>query len=301
MSSPTRPDSAKPLCAETSRAHAEPLHATASRVDTWILIEYRGLWAHDAVDGSTLSSELKAFLVEERRRLPHARILFVRRNERRSRDGLLAYVARSTRSERGLRCLELERHDDLIGLDLGCGRRAGRAPALPRLHARQARPLLREVRPAALRRGRGAGRGRLGLAVVAHRRRPLRRQPRRARRRRLLRPRRAGGGLARRRGRARAARAPARSTAAARATASPPRRRRSRCGKRRHCSASTTSACARSPATVSGWRAEVAAAGTAYEVDVHVEEGAPTHLTCSTSRLSRPKRFVAGTPRARAA
>jgi len=49
------------------------------------------------------------------------------------------------------------------------------------------------------------------------------------------------------------------------------------------------------------WRAAVAAAGTAYEVDVHVEEGAPTHLTCSTGRLSRPKRFVAGTPRARAA
>ena len=118
MSSPTTPDSAKPLCAETSRAHAESLHATASRVDTWILIEYRGLWAHHAVDGSTLSSELKAFLVAERRRLPHARILFVRRNERRSRDGLLTYVARSTPNERGLRCRELERHDDLIGLDL---------------------------------------------------------------------------------------------------------------------------------------------------------------------------------------
>ena len=52
----------KPLCAETSRAHAEPLGATASRVDTWILLEYRGLWAHDAVDGSTLSRELKAHL-----------------------------------------------------------------------------------------------------------------------------------------------------------------------------------------------------------------------------------------------
>ena len=49
------------------------------------------------------------------------------------------------------------------------------------------------------------------------------------------------------------------------------------------------------------WRADVAAAGTAYEVDVHLEEGAPTHLTCSTSRLSRPKRYVAGTPRARGA
>ena len=124
MSSPTRPDSAKPLCAETSRAHAEPLHATASRVDTWILIEYRGLWAHDAVDGSTLSGALKAHLVAERVRLPHARILFVRRSERRSGDGLLAFFARSTPSERELRWIELERHDDLIGLDLATAGRS---------------------------------------------------------------------------------------------------------------------------------------------------------------------------------
>ena len=107
-----------------SRAYAESLHATASRVDTWILIEYRGLWAHDAVDGSTLSGALKAHLVAERVRLPHARILFVRRSERRSGDGLLAFFARSTPSERELRCIELERHDDLIGLDLATAGRS---------------------------------------------------------------------------------------------------------------------------------------------------------------------------------
>ena len=61
-----RPGASRSLCAETSLAHAEPLAATASRVDTWILIEYRGLWAHDAVDGSTLSRELKAHLRAER-------------------------------------------------------------------------------------------------------------------------------------------------------------------------------------------------------------------------------------------
>ena len=49
------------------------------------------------------------------------------------------------------------------------------------------------------------------------------------------------------------------------------------------------------------WRAIATAGGTDYEVDVHVEEGSLTHLTCSTSRLSRPKRYVAGTPRARGA
>ena len=92
-----RPGRLEPLCAETSLAHAEPVGATASRVGTWILLEYRGLWAHDAVDRSTLSPELKAFLRAERRRLPHARILFVRSAERRGRDGLAAFLARTTR------------------------------------------------------------------------------------------------------------------------------------------------------------------------------------------------------------
>ena len=95
-----RPGRVKPFCAETSRADAEPLAATASRVDTWILIEYRGLWAHDAVDGSTLSPELKAYLRAERARLPHARILFVRRAERRGGDGLLAFVAQTAEEAR---------------------------------------------------------------------------------------------------------------------------------------------------------------------------------------------------------
>ena len=209
MSSPTRPDSTKPLCAETSRAHAESLHATASRVDTWILIEYRGLWAHDAVDGSTLSRELKDYLVAERVRLPRSRILFVRSTDRRSTDGLVAYVARSTaaRARASLPRAGAARRPDRPRPD--DGRHAGRPPALPRLHARQARPLLRQVRPAALRRRPRAGGRRLGVAVVARRRRPLRGESRRPRRRCLLRPRRAGGGLARGRGGARAARAPA--------------------------------------------------------------------------------------------
>ena len=90
--------------------------ATASRVDTWILIEYRGLWAHDAVDGSTLSGELKAHLRAERTRLPHARILFVRRAERRGRDGLLGLRRPHDGERRPIRRLELERHDDLIGV-----------------------------------------------------------------------------------------------------------------------------------------------------------------------------------------
>lgn len=50
-----------------------------------------------------------------------------------------------------------------------------------------------------------------------------------------------------------------------------------------------------------GWRAEVEADEAVYEVEVALTEGEPTHLTCSTSQLKRPKRYVAGSLRARGA
>jgi hypothetical protein len=49
------------------------------------------------------------------------------------------------------------------------------------------------------------------------------------------------------------------------------------------------------------WHAQVEAGGTAYDVDVHREQGEATHLTCSSLQLKRPTHYVAGTPRARAA
>ena len=48
-----------------------------------------------------------------------------------------------------------------------------------------------------------------------------------------------------------------------------------------------------------GWQAEVEAGGAAYDVGVRVEEGEPTHLTCSTIALKRPKHYVGELPVAR--
>ena len=300
MSSPTRPDAAKPLCAETSRAHAESLQATASRVNTWILIEYRGLWAHDAVDGSTLGRALKEHLVAERVRLPHARILFVRRNERRSRDGLLAYVARSTQSGGELRCLELERHDDLIGLDLATAGAPVDHPLFlvcthgkhDRCCAKYGRPLYEAVREQVedgwawqsshLGGDRFAG----NLVVLAD-------------------------GVYY--GRVEPAEAWPVVEAALEGRVHMPLYRGRSC---HGFAAQAAEIAVREATSLLGvdevrlrsierdgvrWRAIASAGGTDYEVEVHVEEGSPTHLTCSTSRLSRPKRYVAGTPRARGA
>ena len=234
-------------------------------------------------------------------RLPHARILFVRRSERRSGDGLLAFVARSTPSERELRCVELERHDDLVGLDLATAGRSVDHPLFlvcthgkhDRCCAKFGRPLYDAVREQVedgwVWQSSHVGGDRFAGNVVVlddgvyyGRVEPSEAWPvveaaleRRVHLPALPRP------LV--------------------PTASPRRRRRSRCARRPRCSASTTFTCVRSPATARAGAREVDAAGTGYDVDVHVEEGAPTHLTCSTTRLSRPKRFVAGTPRVRAA
>ena len=300
MSSPTRPESTRPLCAETSRAHAEPLHATASRVDNWILIEYRGLWAHDAVDGSTLTAAVKEHLVEARRGLPHTRILFIRRAERRSGDGLLAYVVRSTRTERELRYLELERYDDLVGVDFAAAGRPVDHPLFlvcthgkhDRCCAKFGRPLYDAVREQVegewVWQSSHVGGDRFAGNVVA-----------------------LPDGVYY--GRVEPAEAWAVVEAALeRRVHLPLYRGRSCYGFAAQAAelavreagglAGVDDVIVRSIAPQGdGWRAVVEAGGKVQEAAVHVEEGALTHLTCSTARLNRPKRYVAEILRAPAA
>jgi len=106
----------RPLCAEVSAGLAEPVGATASRVDNWILLEYRGLWSPDPLRGSMLAPEVKAHLSQQLAR-PRSRLLFIRR-PRHERHGVVCYTA--TTRERGstLHRLELEVHEELVGLDL---------------------------------------------------------------------------------------------------------------------------------------------------------------------------------------
>jgi hypothetical protein len=108
----------RPLCAEVSRESAEPLAATASRIENWILLEYRGLWSRDIVAGSRLPDDVKAHLLEQLAALPRSRLLFVRRPERRQHPEHALYVART--AERGSVMLEAEvgGYPDLLRLDL---------------------------------------------------------------------------------------------------------------------------------------------------------------------------------------
>src|SRR5438128_2216551 len=111
----------KALCSEVSRENAEPLGATASRVENWILVEYRGVWGHDALSGTGLSPDVKEHLPERAKALRPAKTLFIRSREGSGGEGLSVFWGSSP--ERGGRLFraELGGYEDLLDLDFGAG------------------------------------------------------------------------------------------------------------------------------------------------------------------------------------
>ena len=109
-------ESRRPLCSDVSRVHAEPLAATASRVDRWILVEYRGLWNRDAVAGSGLSDQAKNHLRAQADG-PRTKLLFVRRPDRRGRSALAVFWGSCRPDAYALSTVEISSYDDLLELD----------------------------------------------------------------------------------------------------------------------------------------------------------------------------------------
>ena len=110
--------SRRPFCSDVSRDNGESLGATASRIDHWLLVEYRGLWGPDALRASGLSDQVKQALREQVHARPRSRLLFIRRPDRRGREELRAYAATSREGEESLRCASLSSYEELRTLDL---------------------------------------------------------------------------------------------------------------------------------------------------------------------------------------
>src|SRR5207302_6807721 len=97
-------EGSRAFCAEVSLQNAEPLAATASRVDHWLLVEYRGLWSYDALAGSGLSDQVKAHLREQAAARPNTKLLFIRRTQRRGRPSLAVVWGNSPERGGSLSC-----------------------------------------------------------------------------------------------------------------------------------------------------------------------------------------------------
>ncbi|HEX3291882.1 MAG TPA: sucrase ferredoxin [Gaiella sp.] len=156
----------RPFCSAVSSARGEPLAATASRIDHWVLMEHRGPWRRDVLGGSLLSPALKAHLREQLAALPHARLLFVRRPERRAETGRRVVIGQSRPGDEWFVACDVEHLDDLLAVDLLAGPTGGSGPWAPleeplfvvcthgkrdRCCAREGRPLYEALRRAAPR------------------------------------------------------------------------------------------------------------------------------------------------------
>jgi hypothetical protein len=118
------------FCASVSCAGDEPLAATASRIDHWILVEYRGAWSRDVLGESLLAPELKEHLREQLAALPRSRLLFVKKPDRRSQDARQVFFGTSTPGRERFFELEVEHQSDLLGFDFAAAL-AGRGSADP--------------------------------------------------------------------------------------------------------------------------------------------------------------------------
>jgi hypothetical protein len=115
----------RPFCADLSRTREEPLGATASRIDNWLLVEYRGAWRRDILGGSLLSPRLKAHLREHLELLRPARLLFGRQPERRTETGRRILLAATVPGAGRLLALEVEHQDELRDVDLAAALAGG--------------------------------------------------------------------------------------------------------------------------------------------------------------------------------
>ncbi len=114
---PTARAERRAFCAAVSRASDEPLAATASRIDHWILVEYRGAWARDVLGDCLFSPELKAHLREQLAALERARLLFVKKPERRAQAGRRVFFGTSRLGQERFFELEVEHQNELLELD----------------------------------------------------------------------------------------------------------------------------------------------------------------------------------------
>jgi hypothetical protein len=105
-------------CSALSLAADEPLAGTAGRAAAFLLLEVRGAWEREAVDGlaEQYAGPIRAWL----KATPRSKALFIRRPDRRG-DEITAFVVRAAADSPAIRQFRFSGYDDLLDLDLEGG------------------------------------------------------------------------------------------------------------------------------------------------------------------------------------
>jgi hypothetical protein len=97
-------------CSELSLEAGIPLAGTATRADSWLLVEHPGPWGRDPVADTELPPGLADVLLATGRR-----VMFVRRPGR--PNGVVVYSAETTEEGGTLRRIEVGRIEDVVSID----------------------------------------------------------------------------------------------------------------------------------------------------------------------------------------
>lgn len=126
--------SSRRFCSDIAREAGEPLGATASRVAHWLLIEYPGVWSRDVLGGSLLADDIKVVLRDQLAALAHARLLFIRRPERRAAERRRVYLVRTAERGSATYGFEISGYEELASLNATAVLEGGDARAAPVRH-----------------------------------------------------------------------------------------------------------------------------------------------------------------------
>lgn len=107
-------------CADLSRAAGEPLAATATTAERWLLVEVPGTWPRDVSAAGALPDTAREAVSTWLAETPASRLLFVRRPGQ-SAMRPAAFVVRAAESVTEVRRIELEDHADLAHVDFEKG------------------------------------------------------------------------------------------------------------------------------------------------------------------------------------
>ena len=110
--------STPPRCADLSELAGEPLGATATTAENWLLVEVPGTWERDVADGAGLPGAAREAARAWLAATPSSRLLFLRRPGRARRDARVAFVVHAGEQVGATRRFELGSLDDLGDVDL---------------------------------------------------------------------------------------------------------------------------------------------------------------------------------------
>jgi hypothetical protein len=105
-------------CARLSLEAGEPLVGTASRVETWFLLEYPLPWEERAFLESSLPPPVKARLSALLESIPLSRLLFIKRGTAQAQSQIAFYIVQSKDAGSLLYDCPLGDYEDLLELDV---------------------------------------------------------------------------------------------------------------------------------------------------------------------------------------